>query len=77
MEEDGFNNTGFWTIAILYACYCPLSFLSTAIVNKLKPKWTMVLGAISFIPFTASFILPSLYKEYRELHHEKPPQPIL
>jgi len=78
MEEDGFSHTGFWSIAILYLFYCPFGFLGAAIVNKLTPKWAMVVGAITFIPFIASFILPSLYKEYQDNHDgEKPPYGIL
>ena len=78
MEDDGFGQTGFWIIVVIYVCYAPLGLVGAAVVNKLAPKWSMVVGAATFVPFSASFILPSLYKEYIDDHPgEKPTAGIL
>jgi len=68
MDECGFGNIGFLQIAILYLFYCPCSFFATVIIAKMTEKWSMFMGAVTFIFFVGTFILPSLYDEYQHEH---------
>ena len=60
LKDAGFDNTGFYSVAILYLVFAIFSFFGTAIVNKINNmRVSMACGALCYIFWVLSFILPS------------------
>src|SRR5690606_35323 len=64
MDDDGFDNLGLYSMAMLYFFYSFCSFISTALVNKLGVKPSLVLAALCYFFWILCFILPAYYKDY-------------
>ena len=64
LNDDGFENTGFITLAVLYLVFALCSLISAAIVNWMNnAKTFLCLGAICYSFWIISFLLPSYYSE--------------
>jgi MFS family permease len=46
MNEDGFNDIGFYVLAFLYLCMGVGSLISTAIINKYGTKVCLIAGGL-------------------------------
>lgn len=66
MEDDGFDNLGLLSMAMLYFVFSFCSFFAAAIVNKLGMKPSLVLAALCYFFWIFCFILPAFYKDYPE-----------
>ena len=66
MQDDGFDNLGFYSMATLYFFFSFCSFFSTAIVNRLGIKPSLVLGAFCYFFWVFSFLCPAFYGENRD-----------
>jgi hypothetical protein len=64
LKDDGFKDTGFVSLAVLYLMFALSSLVSTPIVNKINNvKISMSCAALCYSTWIASFILPSLLNE--------------
>ena len=64
LKDDGFDNLGFTSLAVLYLTFSIASFLSTAIVNKINNiALSMSLGGMCYSFWIVCFLLPSFYSE--------------
>ena len=71
LKDDGFEDTGFISIAVLYFVFALVSLVSTPIVNKInKAKVSMSCGALCYSAWIASFILPSLLNEGANINRD-------
>ena len=59
LQDNDFGNLGFYSLALLYCVFGFSSFLSTPIVKKLGVKISLVLGALCYSLYVASFVLPA------------------
>lgn len=67
MKDNGFDNLGYYSIAILYFCFSICSFFATAIVNKIgNIRISMSLGALCYSFWVLCFILPSFYARFKK-----------
>ena len=64
LKEDGFNNLGFTSLAVLYLVFSVASFFSTAIVNKIGyVQVALSSGSFCYTFWILCFLLPSYYSE--------------
>ena len=64
LKDDGFNNFGFMSVAVLYLFYGVFSLFSPAIVNKIgRMNIAMSIGAMCYSFWIVCFLLPSFYSE--------------
>jgi endo-1,4-beta-mannosidase len=63
MEEDGFGKLGFYSLAVLYAFVGIGSMVSTAVMNKIGVKLSMVLGGMGSMLWVFSSIVAALKRE--------------
>ena len=64
LSDDGFDNMGFTTLAVLYLAFSVCSFFSSAIVNKINNiALSLSLGGLCESFWIMCFLLPSLYSE--------------
>ena len=62
LQDDGFGNMGFLSLAVLYLVMAVCSFFSTAVVNKIgELKVAMCCGGLCYSFWIACFLLPSYY----------------
>jgi hypothetical protein len=62
--DDGFDNIGFTSLAVLYLVFSVCSFFSTAIVNKIDNiAISLSIGGLCESCFIVCFLLPSSYSE--------------
>ena len=64
MKDDGFDNLGFYSMAVLYFVFAFSSFFSTAIVNKIGTKTALVGGALCYFCWVFCFLCPAFYSEF-------------
>ena len=57
LSEDGLKNLGFYSLGLLYLFFGLCSLFSSLVVNKLGSRYSMVLGAIFYACYIATFIL--------------------
>lgn len=63
MEENGFEQLGFYILAVLYFFMGLGSLLSTAIINKFGTRFCLVLGGIGNVQWIVSTLLAVYRKE--------------
>lgn len=63
MHDCGFENLGFYSMALLYFVFAVASFFSTPIVNKLGRKPSLFLGSLQYFFWILCFLAPSYYAE--------------
>ena len=63
MKDDGFDNLGFQSLATLYLFFSFFSFFSSAIVNALSVKTSLILGAFCYFFWVFCFLAPAFYKD--------------
>src|SRR5688572_11259 len=66
MHDCGFENLGFYSMAVLYLVFAICSFFSTAIVNKLGRKPALFLGSLQYFFWVVCFLAPSFYSENKD-----------
>ena len=66
MKNDGFEGLGFYTMACLYLVFGFCSFFSTAIVNKLGTKVSLIIGGLCYFFWVFCFLAPAFKSEYPE-----------
>lgn len=66
MTQAGFGNLGLYNLAVLYLFASLCSFFSTAIVNKMGIKTAMIVATMCYVFWILSFLLPSLYNDYKD-----------
>lgn len=72
LKQDGFNDLGFTSVAVLYLFFGLFSFFSSAIVNKFGTiNVSMSLGAMCYTFWIVCFLLPSFYADLDD--KENPP----
>ena len=59
LDDLGFGNMGFYSLAVLYLTFSLSCFVATAIVNKCGERVCMVVGAMCYTAYTGCFILAS------------------
>lgn len=65
MKDNGFDNLGYYSLALLYFCFSICSFFATAIVNKIANiKLSLAIGALCYSFWVLCFILPSFYAQF-------------
>ena len=64
LDSLGFGNLGFYSLAVLYFVYAFSCFITTPIVNKCRERFSLTVGSMCYIFYTASFILASLPGQY-------------
>eukprot|EP00347_Sterkiella_histriomuscorum_P015929 403355148 len=65
-SDLGFENLGNYSLGLLYLCLGLMSFLSSAVINKIGYKLGMILGGLSHAVWVLSFILPALKQKYKD-----------
>ena len=66
MADDGFDNLGFTSVAIIYSMFASSAFFGGAIVNKINnARITMALGSLCYSGWIFCFLLPTYYNEWR------------
>ena len=74
LKQDGFDNLGFTSVAVLYLFFGIFSFFSSAIVNKIGTiNISMSLGAMCYTFWIVCFLLPSFYADLSDTDKENPP----
>ena len=66
LDDLGFGNLGFYSLAVLYFIFAFSCFIATPIVNKCGERFSMTVGSMCYTFYTASFILASLPGQYPE-----------
>lgn len=66
MKDCGFENLGFYSMAVVYLVFAVCSLFSTAIVNKLGRKPALVIGSLQYFLWVVCFLLPSVYSENKD-----------
>ena len=64
LNQLGFGNLGFVSLAVLYFTFAFCSFFATSIVNHLGERAAMFIGAICYTAYIATFLLPSAKAKY-------------
>jgi len=59
LDDLGFGNMGFYSLAVLYFAFSFSCFVATPIVNKCGERFAMTVGAMCYTLYTACFILAS------------------
>jgi MFS family permease len=63
MKDDDLGSLGFYSMAVLYFVFAFCSFFSTAIVNKLGTKMSLVCGALCYFFWVFCFLCPAFYAD--------------
>jgi MFS family permease len=50
---------GFYSLGVLYCVFGVSSFFSLPVVKKLGAKYSLVIGALCYSTYVATFILPA------------------
>lgn len=70
LEEDGFGNSGYLILAVLYLSMGVGSLLAAPVIKAIGTKWCLIFGGIgSVIPILAT-ILPELKIDYPDIFIE-------
>lgn len=64
LEDNDFGQLGFNSLATLYLVFGFACFTSLPTVKKLGAKACLIIGALCYTLYVASFILPSFLTEY-------------
>jgi len=64
LKINDFDGLGFYTLAVLYLVFSFCSFFSTAIVNKLGFKASLVIGGFCYFFWVFCFLAPCFKSEY-------------
>ena len=59
MEDNNFGDLGFYSLSLLYLVFGFACFVSLPIVKALGSRASLVLGALCYTVYVASFILPA------------------
>ena len=68
LDNLGFGNLGFYSLAILYLVYAFASLFATPIVIKLGEPLSLTFGSLCYSTYIASFILASASIKYPEIN---------
>ena len=60
LQQDGLNNLGFHSLAVLYFFFGFCSLFASTVVTKLGTRYSMVLGALCYALYVGTFILASM-----------------
>jgi len=64
LKDDGFENLGFTTLAVLYCVFAFVSFFAPVIVNKInRINVSLSIGALCYTFWIVCFLLPSYYQQ--------------
>ncbi|CAH0389244.1 unnamed protein product [Bemisia tabaci] len=60
----GFTGNGFWSLAIIYGVFAITNWATPSIISLIGPRMAMVIGAVTYATFIASFFFPSAWLLY-------------
>jgi len=63
LQDNDFGNLGFYSLGILYLFGGVCSFFSLPVVKKLGARYSIVIGALCYSTYVATFILPAFRTE--------------
>ena len=63
MKQNGYENLGFYSIGMIYLMTSVCSFFNAPVVNRLGAKYSIFWGAISFLFWVLSSLIPALKAE--------------
>ena len=63
MSNLGYGGLGFYTMAVLYLVFAFTSFFSTAIVNKIGTKASLIFGGLCYFFWVFCFLAPAFSDE--------------
>ncbi len=66
MKNDGFDGLGFYTMATLYLVFAFCSFFSSAIVNSIGTKISLLIGGLCYAFWIVCFLPPAFYPENKD-----------
>ena len=66
LDDLGFGNLGFFSLAVLYFSFAFSCFVATPIVNKCGERFSMTVGALCYTMYLACFILASAPGQFPE-----------
>ena len=73
LKDDGFDNIGFTSLAVLYLFFALLSLVSTPIVQRFKStSFCMSAASLFYCAWIFSFLLPSIYSQKIDSGEELP-----
>ena len=64
LDDLGYGNLGFYSLAFLYFVFAPSCFIATPIVNKWGERASMTFGSMCYTLYTASFIFAAIPGQY-------------
>uniref|UniRef100_A0A6A7FXZ9 UNC93-like protein MFSD11 n=1 Tax=Hirondellea gigas TaxID=1518452 RepID=A0A6A7FXZ9_9CRUS len=63
-EDPSFTGSGYISLAVIYAVFATMNWFTPSILAYLGPKLTMIIGAITYSIFIASFLWPQTWLLY-------------
>ncbi|KRT85162.1 membrane transporter, partial [Oryctes borbonicus] len=63
-EDPDFNGDGYTSLAIIYAVFAVLNWSAPSVISMIGPKFAMVFGAVTYVLFILSFLVPRTWLLY-------------
>ncbi|PNF26549.1 UNC93-like protein MFSD11 [Cryptotermes secundus] len=63
-DDDSFEGDGYTSLAVIYAVFALCNWLAPSIISVSGPRIAMLIGAITYCLFIASFLLPKTWLLY-------------
>ncbi|KAJ4443939.1 hypothetical protein ANN_05728, partial [Periplaneta americana] len=63
-EDPSFEGDGYTSLAVIYAVFAVCNWLAPSIISVTGPKIAMLIGAVTYCLFIASFLLPRTWLLY-------------
>ena len=63
MEQNGYDNLGFYSLSVIYLMFMLGSFFNTPVVDRLGAKYSMFWGGLCYLLWILCSLFPALKAE--------------
>lgn len=63
-DDSSFEGDGYTSLAVIYAVFAVCNWLAPSIISVTGPRITMIIGAVTYCLFIASFLIPKTWLLY-------------
>lgn len=63
-DDPSFKGDGFYSLAIIYAVLAIMNWAAPSIISFIGPRLAMVIGAVTYMLFIMSFLIPLTWLLY-------------
>lgn len=63
-EDPSFKGSGYISLAVIYAVFATMNWFTPSVLSFIGPKITMIIGAVTYSMFIASFLVPKTWLLY-------------